>query len=320
MGLTWSESYKLLLDGDYDNGWPDHNIIPVQNNGGIKTASNYGKTVWDGEEKPITLLINAEFGDGDTIQYYRFVELAKKKVSKVLLRCNSEFKNLFPEVEVISSEEKIPEFDEIIHMMALPKVLSAKKNEINGKPYLKPNSAIVPCKEIQTLSLMKLSKFGINWAGNPFNPRDRIRSIPVELFQKLETKNIPLFSLNKLYQPPKQYLDCRGIMNDWNETAHLISLMSLVITVETSIACLAGALGVPVWVLIPTEEPEYRWGKEGNTTLWYESMKLYRKQGSWEETMSQVALDFKEFLSHSSDDVHVGLSCAPSSVTDKPYF
>lgn len=296
MTMTWAESYNKLLQGDYDNGWPSHDIIPVQNKNGTSAASTYGLPIWQGDIEPISLLVNAEFGDGDTIQYYRFIEAAKQRVSKVILRCNDEFAHLFSDIEVASSFSEPPEADKIIHMMALPKVLQIKKQNICGKAYLKPNGAVPACEPIQVLSSYGFSKFGLNWAGNPFSPRDSIRSIPVDLFSKLHIEGIRFFSLNKLFTPPQSYFDCRGLMYDWNQTAHLISLMSLVITVETSIACLAGALGVPVWVLVPSEAPEYRWGLEGTSTLWYDSMKLYRKQGTWENTLDQVALDFREHL------------------------
>ena len=306
MNITWAESYQLLLQGDYDNGFPQHEIIPVQTGNQVSNASTYGLPVWQGEREPITLLVNAEFGDGDTIQYYRFIELAKERVSKVILRCNGDFQSLFS--DVVSTDSAIPPADKIIHMMALPKALGIKKKDMNGKAYLKPNFEVAPCKEIQALSLFKMKKFGINWAGNPFNPRDSIRSIPVELFKKIE--GAKFFSLNKLYEPLEGYLDCRGIMADWNETAHLVSLFDLVITVETSIACLAGALGVPVWVLVPTEDPEYRWGLEGETTLWYDSMKLYRKRVTWEDTLDLVARDFKALLNSFQSS---GLVCAPTA-------
>lgn len=313
MSLTWAESYKLLLQGDYDRGWPDHEIIPVQNNKGISAASTYGLPVWKGEIEPITLLVNAEFGDGDTIQYFRFLKLAEDRVAKVILKCNEEFRDLFEGVEICDSLSPPPKADKIIHMMALPKVLGVTKSDISGKSYLKASSIVNPGKEIQILSLLKMSKFGINWAGNPFSPRDFIRTIPIQHFKRLDVEGIKFFSLNKLYQPPDCYFDCRGLMRDWNQTAHLISLMSLVITVETAIACLAGALGVPVWVLVPSEEPEYRWGLNGDTTIWYDSMRLYRKKGSWENTLDEVANDFKEHLLGLEAYDPSGVVCAPSS-------
>lgn len=312
MRKTWEESYQNLLLGNYEEGWPDHESIPVYNKEGVTSASSYGLPIWCGEREPITLLVNAEFGDGDTIQYYRFVSLAKERVNKVILRCNSEFSKLFTDVEISSNLDDIPQADKIIHMMALPKVLSIKNSQLNGKPYINPNPNEI-CRETQVLSLLKMNKFGINWAGNPFNPRDYMRSIPIELFSALDVDQIKFFSLNKLYMPPNKYFDCRGLMYDWNQTAHLISLMDLVITVETSIACLAGALGVPVWVLVPTEQPEYRWGLEGSTTVWYDSMKLYRKKGSWQETLEVLAVDFKEHLKKLCLEQSFGAVCAPSS-------
>jgi hypothetical protein len=296
MTLTWQESYKMLLDGDYDHGWPDHEIIPVQNKNGTVAASTYGLPIWCGQIEPITLLVNAEFGDGDAIQYFRFVKLAQSRVKKVILKCNDEFRELFADVEVSDTQAPIPKADKIIHMMALPKVLQVKKQDINGQPYLFPNLSNPPCTNLDKLKSLSIPKFGINWAGNPFNPRDSIRSISVDLFSKLEIGGIKFFGLNKLFAPPSSYFDCREFMSNWNQTAHLIKSLDLVITVETSIACLAGALGVPVWVLIPSQDPEYRWGLNGENTFWYDSMRLYRKKNTWEETIDWVLDDLKMHL------------------------
>jgi len=98
-------------------------------------------------------------------------------------------------------------------------------------------------------------------------------------------------------------------MLNWNDTAHLISQMTLVITVDTSVAHLAGSMGIPVWLLISTSNPEWRWGLKGSDTFWYDSMKLYRFDQSWENTMDLVAHDFKELVGSLSAKNSTGVSC-----------
>lgn len=294
--MNWSQCHQLLSQGDYDAGWPSHEDIVRENpQEGTLVASTFGKPIWQGETEPITLLVNAEFGDGDTIQFLRFVKLAKNKVKKVILRCNEDFKNLLTEVEVVGKEENLPEFDKIIHMMALPKVLGIKKHSITGNSYLAPNASLPPPVATQCINNMRFFKTGICWAGNPFNSRDHHRSIDKKLFDNF-VESYHFFSLNNLFDPPKNFLDTRSVMRDWNETAHLVDSMNLVITVDTSIAHLAGALGTPVWLLISPDAQEWRWGQKGSKTIWYDSMVVFRKKTSWESLLEEVAEKFKELV------------------------
>ncbi len=300
--------HQQLLNGDYDGNWPSHEqLTSCSAEQGVLPASTYGKPIWEGETEPITLLVNAEFGDGDTIHFWRFMEDVKKRVKKVILRCNKSFENLFAGIELTGKQDPLPEFDKIIHMMALPKALGLKKQDISGKAYLTPNPSVNPQTAIQCISLLRFSKFGVCWAGNPFNPRDSIRSIDVELFKLLNVVDgLRLFSLNKLYEPIADMIDVRNLMIDWNETAHLVNMMSLVITVDTAIAHLAAAMGKPVWLLLPRIDPDWRWGLEGDATLWYDSVKLYRSN-DWKETLELVASDFKTLIMKS--DKPSGITC-----------
>jgi hypothetical protein len=313
--MNWEQSYKLLLNGDYDNGWPSHDIIPCCTpSKGTQLSSNFDKPVWDGTIEPIVLLINAEFGDGDVIHFWRFVEHAKKRVKKVILRCNEELHELLSGVDFVANQDPLPCFDKVIHMMALPKVLGIKKNDINGVSYLAPNHA--PRMPVGVLSLLNVFKVGVCWAGNPFCARDHLRSIPVELFEPFKPEaKLKFFTLNKLFKPPEKFIDVRPLMRDWNETAHLIRVLDLVITVETAVALLAGAMGKPVWMLTP-DQPDWRFGLSGETTLWYDSMKLYRQNGSWQKTIDRAAGDLKELVSSLSDKkaaVSLGGSCEGAS-------
>lgn len=300
--MNWSTCCELLLNGDYDNGWPDHNdIVNISAEKGVFEPSNYGKPVWDGSCEPITLLVNAEFGDGDTIHFFRFIKLAQQKVKKVILRCNADFKNLFSKIEIVGKDQSLPEFDKVIHMMALPKVLGIKKAQLSGESYLIPNNLLAPPVFTQCVSKMKFFKAGVCWAGNPFNRRDHHRSFDVSLLKSLGPDDFPYFSLNNLFEPPSNFFDTRTVMHDWNETAHLIDAMNLVITVDTAVAHLAGALGRPVWLLVSPDAQEWRWGTEGEATIWYNSMTVFRKKTSWEDLLQEVSARFTELVSSWSE-------------------
>jgi len=295
--MSWQKKIKLLRSGDYESGWPEHNDIVVGTGNNIFSLSpNYNKPVWNGQKENITLLIDALFGDGDTIQFLRFVENAKKLVKKVILRCNEEFKILFQDLEVVDKQKQPPDFDKVIHMMALPKVLNIKKNEIKGMPYLLPNSSVTLNPAIQVLPLLKFPKVGVCWSGNPFNALDYKRSIPVNLLDILNIhENFKFFSLCRIFDPPKNCFDYRNAMTDWNQTAHLVKSMDLVITVDTSIAHLAGSMGVKTWLLSDPEVGEWRWGDD-QKTIWYDSLQILRKKDDWQTLLLEVSEDIKIFL------------------------
>jgi hypothetical protein len=119
------------------------------------------------------------------------------------------------------------------------------------------------------------------------------------LFEKLKVvEGLKFFTLNKLYEPPADFIDIRPLMRDWNETAYLVQMMDLVITVETSIALLAGAMGKKVWMLVPYI-PDWRWGS-GKQTVWYDSMRIYRSTGSWEPVIEEISEDLTKHLNEVS--------------------
>jgi hypothetical protein len=294
--LNWQESLKSLLNGDYDGHWPSHENIRTgrsDTKDEIVATPTYGKPVWEGEIEPIVLLVNADFGMGDTIMFYRFIKEAKSRVSRLILRCDEDFKPLFADTQCVGKEEPLPQFDKIIHMMALPGVLGVKKNEISGRPYLSPHGEIDFC--LRGLDAIHFTRIGYCWRGNPFNPRDHFRSIPFELSKSVWFADgfcWRFLSLDKIEKPPSEWFyDVRAFMGDWNQTAYLLQSLNLVISVDTAVAHLAGALGVPVWLLVPDEDPDWRWGLDGDRTLWYDSMKLYRRQGNWEIPLKQISED-----------------------------
>lgn len=290
--LKWLECHQHLLNGDYDDHWPRHEWIRTGSpefKDSYQSTPSFGKPIWGGLVEPITLLVNADFGMGDTIHFWRFISQVRRRVSKLFLRCDEDFKTLF-DVEIIGKNEPLPEFDKIIHMMALPHVLDIKKTDLSGEAYLVPNLD-KPMDEdfCKFLSTCKSTKVGVCWQGNPFNPRDNIRSVP-ELSSCFDS-TCGFFCLNKIGDVPSNYFDLKAYLTDWNVTAHLVSLLDLVITVDTAIAHLAGALGVPTWLILSNEDLDWRWGREGSSTLWYDSVRIFRRQTDWHEVLCRVRND-----------------------------
>lgn len=290
----WKSCLELLADGNYQEGWPEHAVIrsgKIDTKDDFVSTTSLGLPVWDGS--PVdTLLVNAEFGMGDTIMFYRFIAEAQKRVKqRIILRCDEDFESLFRNVSVLRRNDPIPNADVMIHMMALPRMLGCPS--ISGQPYLMSDAQQDPLGLI--LRAMNFTRIGLCWQGNPFNPRDKERSMPVEFLRPLfVAPGMKFFSLVKHVEPPKEgFIDIRGMMTNWNSTAVVLDAMHLVITVDTAIAHLAGALGKPVWLLLP-ESPDWRWGKSGEQSCWYDSVRIFRQTSSQAELIERVATAIKE--------------------------
>jgi hypothetical protein len=213
---NWNRSLALLLEGEYDTGFPSHECVRTGHPSSTKSyepSETYSRTIWRGETEPITLLVNADFGMGDTIQFWRFVPLARSRVARLILRCDEDFKTLFQGVELVGKDEPLPEFDKIIHMMAIPNALGVKKADISGQPYLKPNP-VFPLDYIIDMVLTggRSICVGVCWNGNPFNGRDSVRSMPEQYWEELDKRSwirphgnyTHFYSLDKLFGPPNK--------------------------------------------------------------------------------------------------------------------
>jgi hypothetical protein len=294
----WLECHQHLLEGEYDDWWPRHEWIRTGSADAkdrFELTPTFGKPVWDGRKAPFPLLVNADFGMGDTIHFYRFIQEAKRRLYCLVLRCDEDFKTLFTErgIPVIGKEEPLSHFTHVIHMMALPHVLGVKKADINGEPYICPNPScpMTDCALQSVLSASRSSKIGVCWKGNPFNPRDSVRSLSDKVIERFLWGFDPrmhFFSFNKVDPPPEKFIDCRLYMTDWNQTAWLLEQMDLVISVDTAVAHLAGAMGKKVWLLLD-EDVDWRWGRDGTRTIWYDSMRIFRRTSTWEEVIDRVA-------------------------------
>ncbi|MBC6479947.1 MAG: tetratricopeptide repeat protein [Hormoscilla sp. GM7CHS1pb] len=274
-----------------------------------------GKPLWDGS--PLagkTILLHTEQGYGDAIQFVRYAPLvAQRGAGKVILETNRALRRLFTTVsgiqEVVVKGEPLPAFDLQVPLMSLPRILGTTIETIPARiPYLyaEEKDAAVPgalprpsgqehaegaVKYSELLRTEGEVKVGIVWAAKSHAASKR--SCPVSLF--LELSQIPWVSLYSLQKEHTDILDgapiqdLRELLHDFADTAAVISQLDLVISVDTSVAHLAGALGKPVWVLLPFS-PDWRWLLDRSDSPWYPTMRLFRqaKPGDWQTVFAQV--------------------------------
>jgi hypothetical protein len=265
---------------------------------------------WDGTRfDGKTLLVHDEQGFGDTIQFVRYLPMVKALGGSVVLETRSPLLALLKHVAGIDAlAERSREgpsktdADLYIPLLSLPLVFNTTMQTIpTGVPYITADPARVPFwrRRIGGSGM----RVGLVWSGSPTHPRDGERSVPVHLFERVfALPHVSFFALQKTGSRPSDLavLESAGVdnldpdLNDFADTAAAIEQMDLVISVDTAVAHLAGAMGKKTWCLLPFS-PDWRWGLEGGDTPWYPSMVLYRqaRAGHWQHVIDVIrqALD-----------------------------
>lgn len=262
---------------------------------------------WDGSPLPgKTLLVHTEQGAGDAIQFVRFVQQARPRVGKVLLIAPDSLSALFATaagVDEIRGAGAIAEqaFDVHIPLLSLPMVLGATLQTIPAQtPYL----SVPPDRQVNVLRMgdgrpttggKSPLRVGIAWAGSPTQGNDRNRSARLADFAPLF--EIPSIEWHSLQVGEKSddldssfLIHHSSFIKDWADTAAIVSQLDLVISVDTGVAHLAGALGVPAWVLL-CYAPDWRWLLERADSPWYPSARLFRqpRPKDWASVMAEAA-------------------------------
>lgn len=286
----------LLLEGKFEEGWREYEWRWRNH---PQLPAHLRDKPWTGADlKGGTLLLQAEQGYGDTIQFIRYAPLLRQRCARILLACQPELVRLMataPGVDAVLSErDAVPACDAAITLMSLPGLMATDAGNVpGGVPYLAPPpGAGLPLPEGKGL------KVGLAWAGRPTHGDDWNRSVPArQLAPLLAMPGVTFYSLQRgavaerLGRPPADRLiEVADRCADFADTAALIAQMDLVISVDTAIVHLAGAMGKPVWVLLP-QVPDFRWLMAGDTSPWYPSMRLFRKppNGGWEPVIDQVS-------------------------------
>jgi hypothetical protein len=300
----------LLARGEFMPGWIEYewrNKIQSEANTPLPPITS---PVWNGMRLPGRILLIGDQGYGDTIQFARYIPLVAAKCQEVIIGCSPELAPLMQSVngvtEVHSEWAKIPPHAVHIRMSSLPYVFQTTLDTIpHDVPYI--NAPVTKVRD--EYAKIPGMRVGIAWAGRPTHLNDANRSIPLWKLNLFDLSGITFVSLQKplpdddvKYQSEDNFMLFTDLLHTFGETAELIDSLDLVITVDTAIAHLAGALNKPVWVMLP-EPADWRWLENTNKSPWYPSMRLFRQktQGDWDEvihrvhsTLADVLLDFNE--------------------------
>jgi tetratricopeptide (TPR) repeat protein/glycosyltransferase involved in cell wall biosynthesis len=299
----WNKALNYLLIGDLAQGFAGYewrfrwSKFQEQN-----TLRNYAQPRWDGTPlQGKTILLYVEQGMGDTIQFIRYAQLVSDRGGHVIVETQPPLVNLLQLVsglyQVVPYGTTVP-FDVHAPLMSLPFIFGTTQDTIPlSIPYIHlPASSQVVLPEPPS---PKTRKIGLVWSGNPDNPYNVARTVPLEQLLSLTAlPDITFYSLQKdvtaadaeLLQAHPEVHDLRPLLNDFVDTAHLLTQLDLVISVDTAVTHLAGALGVPTWLLLPFA-PDWRWMVDRPDSPWYPSLRLFRQPsfGNWESVIATVA-------------------------------
>ena len=294
----------LLLQGEYRAGWDEYEWrfrLPMATNALPKLPQPF----WNGMKWPEgRLVLIADQGYGDSIQFVRFLPLAAERIGTVILGCNTLLRPLFESLpgnfKIIERLQDIPEVDVQLPLSGLPRLLEISEQNIsNHVPYLTPSSEAIErwCIKIDALNPSGALKVGLCWAGRPTHPNDAKRTMLFELFAPLaKIEGVQFFGVQHgpLAEQGKAWGDMLHDLSpgfhDFSEAAAAIANLDLVISVDTVTIHLAGAIGKPAWVMI-SAIPDWRWLLDREDTSWYPSLRLFRQDEDrlWEPVISRVA-------------------------------
>ncbi len=298
-----NKSIALLLTENFKEGWPEYEWR-------LKTKDhrlrNFLKPRWDGS--PLngkSILVHAEQGFGDTIQFVRYLPMVKAQGARVIFECRQELLRLLKNCDGIDKiiertfdNEPPVQFDVHIPMLSLPGFFGTTMNSIpSDVPYIIADPVLVDQWRMR-FDHDDGIKIGIVWAGNQTFKNYYNRSCSLLDFAVLgEVPGISFYSLQKgpasaeISNPPDgmKIINLENCLNDFADTAAVMQNLDLVISTDTAVVHLAGAIGKPVWVLLHSA-PDWRWFLERKDCPWYPEMRLFRQSqlNNWTNVLEQV--------------------------------
>jgi len=301
---------NLLAGGDFEPGWIEYEWRNLTE-AGKNTMPAMTSAPWNGMRIPQgRLLLVGDQGYGDTIQFARYIPQAAERVQEIILGCSAEMEPLLANMpgvtQYCSRWNDVPGHAVNCRLSSLPYLFGTRLDTVPAEvPYIKaPPARVEHWRQKLAATLPTgVRRIGLAWTGRPTHPNDRRRSLPLSRLLPLAEVGPAVFvSLQKPMPDSDQaelarftgMTDLSGELTDFGETAAVIENLDLVITVDTSMGHLAGAMGKPVWIMIP-KAADWRWLLERDSTPWYPSARLFRQRrpGDWDEVLGQVrsALD-----------------------------
>lgn len=308
----WNRALLCLALGDFEQGWRDYEwrwrgateLVPRE----------FAQPQWSGQDLAgKTILLHAEQGFGDSIQFIRYLPMVKNQAAKVILEIPESLQpligNLTDGVTVVSRGAPLPAFDFQCPLMSLPLAFGTALATIPAvTPYLRaPAERIAVWRE--RLSTVSRPLIGLVWSGRPDHKNDHNRSISLSrLAPLLSVAGVEFVSLQREYReadlPTLDRLPILRIdepLKDFADTAAVIHQLDLVITVDTAVAHLAGALAKPLWLLL-SHIQDWRWMRGRTDSPWYPTARLFRQPhiGDWDSVVAQVARELDAFAAAGS--------------------
>ncbi len=295
-------AWLLLLTGQWEEGWKEFEWRWEMPSFSSRRRT-FTAPFWNGAQLDGTLLIHAEQGLGDAIQFVRFANLAAERCKRLVVECPKPLVSLFTQAaregllkgDIIAIGDPQPPYHAQAPFMTLPRLFGTTPDRVPGQsPYLAAPSV----RADLTLPKRGRRRIGLVWAGSPFNKMDSQRSLPADvLLPLIESTDADIVSLQvgpgaeqtALLPKDRLVFTAHDRVQDFADTAAIISQLDLVIGVDTAALHLAAAMGKPVWLMLAFA-PDYRWLLGRTDTPWYPSMRLFRqaKRGIWADVVTEI--------------------------------
>lgn len=297
--LHWNKALLLLLAGDFKRGWPLYEWRWKRTEFATRKRP-FSQPVWLGDVslEGKTILLHNEQGLGDLIQFCRYVPLLARRGARVIMEAPRQMMDLFRSldgaVELVPRGDPLPSFDMHCSVLSLPLALRMTSEAMpaaHGYLQCDPKRRLDWERRLGPKSVCRV---GLVWSGSSGHVNDRNRSIPLQKMLPYLPDRCDYVCLQReLRDGDRDVLRNHGgirffgdEIGDFSDTAALCQLMDLVLTVDTSVAHLAGALGKETWLLLPFH-PDWRWLLDRNDSPWYASMRLFRQRtaGNWNDVL-----------------------------------
>ncbi len=304
---------NLLAAGDFRPGWMEYEWRNLTE-AGKATLPAMTSAHWNGMTIPTgRLLLVGDQGYGDTIQFARYIPMAAERCQEIVVGCSAEMGPLLRNIPGVTQFcfrwNDVPGHAVHCRMSSLPYLFNTMPDTIPASvPYLKadPDRIAYWRERLAAQIPSSFKRIGLAWTGRPTHPNDRRRSLPLARLAALAGAGAAAFvSLQKpmpagdreALQLFPGMIDLADELTDFGETAALMESLDLVITVDTSMGHLAGALGRPVWIMIP-KAADWRWMLDRTDSPWYPSARLFRQKapGAWDDVIAEVRGVLADYL------------------------
>jgi tetratricopeptide (TPR) repeat protein len=305
-----NESLMRLLTGDFKRGFRDYewrwkkaDMAPAKR--------DFPQPLWlgEGDIAGKTILLHSEQGFGDAIQFCRYAPMVAARGARVILEVRPPLlqlmRSLAGPAEIVASGDALPAFDIHCPLLSLPLAMGTRLETVPAQvPYL----SVAADKSAEwgaRLGAKTRPRIGLAWSGNVIHERDKERSIGLRNFLRMLDVDATFVSLHKevgaddagVLAERSDILHFGDALADYTDTAALISQLDLVVSVDTSVVHLAGALAKPVWILV-TYVPDWRWMLEREDSPWYPTARLFRQTAAreWDSVLARVHAELGEFV------------------------